>query len=108
MEQIIRNLLKNAFRATENGTVRVGVESREGEVLLTIADNGIGISSDDLSHIWERFYRAKNQRGSHMQEQGSGLGLVIVKKLVQLQDGKINVASELGKGTTFTIRFQAF
>lgn len=108
MEQIIRNLLKNAVRATENGTIRVSVESRQDEVILTIEANGIGIPPDDLPHIWDRFYRVKNQRNSNMQEKGTGLGLVIVKKLVQLQGGKIDVASQLGKGTTFTISFPSF
>lgn len=108
MEQIIRNLLKNAISATENGTIRVGVEARKGEVLLTIEDNGIGIPPDDLPHIWDRFYRVKNQRGSHIQEKGTGLGLVIVKKLIQLQGGKIDVVSQLGKGTTFTISFPSY
>ena len=105
MEQIIRNLLKNAVRATENGIIRVGAEIRQGEVVLTIEDNGIGIAPEDLSHIWDRFYRVRNQRTNHIQEKGSGLGLVIVKKLVQLQDGNIDVTSQLGKGTIFRISF---
>jgi len=108
MEQIIRNLLKNAVRATENGIIRVGVETRQDEVVLTIEDNGIGIAPEDLSHIWDRFYRVKNQRDNHIQEKGSGLGLVIVKKLVQLQGGNIDVASQLGKGTIFSISFPSF
>lgn len=108
MEQIMRNLLKNAVRATENGTIRVGVETRHDEVILTIEDNGIGIPPDDLPRIWDRFYRVQNLRNSNMQEKGTGLGLVIVKKLVQLQGGKINVVSQLGKGTTFIIAFPAF
>jgi signal transduction histidine kinase len=105
MEQIIRNLLKNAVRATENGAIRVGVEARPGEAILTIEDTGIGISPEDLPHIWDRFYRVKSHRGGNLQETGSGLGLVIVKKLVQLQGGKIDVESQLGKGTTFSISF---
>ena len=108
LEQIIRNLLKNAVAATENGVIRVGVENSHGKVLLTIEDNGIGIASEDLPHIWERFYRVKNQHGSRRQEEGSGLGMVIVKKLVQLQGGEIDVTSELGKGTTFRISFPLF
>lgn len=108
MEQVIRNLLKNAIRATENGTIRIEVEDREGKIVLSIEDNGIGISPEDLPHIWERFYRIKNQRDGHMREKGSGLGLVIVKKLVQLQGGNIDVASQLGKGTTFRISFPSF
>jgi signal transduction histidine kinase len=109
MEQIIRNLLKNAIKATENGTIRVCVDANQGEVVLIIQDNGIGIAVEDLPRIWDRFYRVKNQRCSHIQEKGSsGLGLVIVKKLVQLQGGIINVESQLGKGTTFSIRFPSF
>lgn len=108
MEQIIRNLLKNAIRAAENGTIRVGVDVTHSEVVLTIEDNGIGIAPEDLSHIWDRFYRVKNQRAHQIQEKGSGLGLVIVKKLVQLQGGKIDVASQLGKGTIFSISFPIF
>lgn len=106
LEQIIRNLLKNAIAATENGTIRVGVEERYGgEVILTIEDNGTGIAPDDLPHIWERFYRVKNRQEGPRQEKGSGLGLVIVKKMVQLQGGRIEVASQLGKGTVFSIVF---
>lgn len=108
MEQVIRNLLKNAIRATENGTVRIGIEKKQGKVVVSIEDNGIGISPEDLPHIWERFYRIKNQRDEQIQEKGSGLGLVIVKKLVQLQDGNIEVESQLGKGTTFQISFLSF
>jgi signal transduction histidine kinase len=108
MEQVIRNLLKNAIKATENGAIKICVDVRQVEVILTIKDNGIGIAPEDLPHIWERFYRVKNQRNSHVQEKGSGLGLVIVKKLVQLQGGNINVESQLGKGTTFSISFPSF
>jgi len=108
MEQIIRNLLKNAVSATENGTITVGVDTGHGKVILTIEDDGIGIAPNDLPHIWDRFYRAKKQHGRHRQEEGSGLGLVIVKKLVQLQGGKIDVSSQLGKGTIFSISFPSF
>lgn len=109
LEQIIRNLLKNAIAATENGTIRVGVEERYGrEVVLTIEDNGTGIAPDDLPHIWERFYRVKNRQEGRQQEKGSGLGLVIVKKMVQLQGGRIEVTSQLGKGTVFSIIFPSF
>lgn len=108
MEQILRNLIKNAVRATENGTIKVGIESHQGEVILTIEDNGIGIAVDDLPHIWDRFYRVINQRDTNIEEKGTGLGLVIVNKLVQLQGGKIEAESQLGKGTTIRISFQSF
>ncbi len=111
MEQIIRNLLKNAIKATENGSIKVIVDGHQckDEVVLTIQDNGIGIAEEDLPRIWDRFYRGKNQNRNRLQEKGSsGLGLVIVKKLVQLQGGAITVESQLGKGTTFTISFPSF
>jgi signal transduction histidine kinase len=108
MEQIIRNLLKNAIMATEDGNITVGIEAGADEVVLTVKDDGIGIPPEDLPHIWDRFYRVKNRRDNSMQGKGSGLGLVIVKKLVQLQNGSIDVDSQLGKGTTFSIRFPSF
>lgn len=108
MEQILRNLIRNAIRATENGIIKVGVGTLLDDVIVTIEDNGIGIPPDDLPHIWDRFYRAKNQRDNSTEEKGTGLGLVIVKKLVQLQNGKIEVESQLGKGTSFCITFSSF
>lgn len=108
MEQILRNLIKNAIRATENGIIKVGVGTLLDDVIVTIEDNGIGIPPDDLPHIWDRFYQAKNQRNNNMEEKSTGLGLVIVKKLVQLQSGKIEVESQLGKGTSFCIIFSSF
>lgn len=105
IEQVIRNLLKNAINATENGEIIVKVEILLSEVVLTIKDSGIGMSSEELSRIWDRFYRSKNQRSNGKQQEGSGLGLVIVKQLVQLHQGKIDVESQLGKGTTFYVRF---
>lgn len=108
MEQILRNLLKNSINATENGIIKVGVEPGQYEVIVTIEDNGIGITPDDLPHIWDRFYRVKNIRNINMTETGTGLGLVIVKKLVQLQDGKIDAESKIGNGTTFRISFPLF
>lgn len=108
MEQILRNLIKNAINASENGIIKVGVGNVLDEVMVTIEDNGMGISPDDLPHIWDRFYRAKNQRNKNNEEKGTGLGLVIVKKLVQLQNGKIEAESQLGNGTSFYISFPSF
>ncbi len=108
MEQIIKNLLKNAINATENGTIRVGVEAGLDQVILTVEDSGVGISPEDLPHIWDRFFRARARRGEHSSGKGTGLGLVIVKKLVQLQDGEIEVDSQPGRGTTFKITFPPY
>ena len=108
MEQILRNLIKNAVMATENGTIKVSIESENDQIQLVIEDNGTGIPAEDLPQIWERFYQAKNQRSNNTEEKGTGLGLVIVKKLVQLQNGTIEAESQLGKGTSFHISFSAF
>src|SRR5665648_422525 len=107
-EQILRNLIKNAVMATENGTIKVSIESENDQIQLVIEDNGTGIPAEDLPQIWERFYQAKNQRSINTEEKGTGLGLVIVKKLVQLQNGTIEAESQLGKGTSFHISFSAF
>lgn len=108
MEQILRNLIKNAVMATENGIIKVSIVSDNDQVKVVIEDNGTGIPAEDLPHIWERFYQAKNQRSNNAEEKGTGLGLVIVKKLVQLQNGTIYAESQLGKGTSFSIGFSAF
>jgi len=108
MEQILRNLLKNAINATENGIIKVAVETSQYEVQVIIEDNGIGISPDDLPHVWDRFYKVKNLRNLNIGEKGTGLGLVIVKKLVQLQDGKIEAESQIGNGTIFRISLPLF
>lgn len=108
MEQVIRNLLKNAINATDNGSININIEAYGDEVQLVIKDNGVGISPDELPHIWDRFYTVKNQRNADLETKGTGLGLVIVKKLVQLQDGNIDVKSQLGKGTEFRLRFPSF
>ncbi|AOY78085.1 sensor histidine kinase [Clostridium formicaceticum] len=107
IEQVIRNLLQNAINATKDGEITVRVEILQHEVILMIKDNGIGISSEELPRIWDRFYRSKNQRGNGKLQQSSGLGLVIVKQLVELHHGKIDVESQLGKGTVFYVRFPA-
>lgn len=105
IEQVIRNLLKNAINATEDGEITVKVEIHPNEVILTIKDNGIGISSEELPRIWDRFYRSIRPRNNAKQQEGSGLGLVIAKQLVQLHNGKIDVESQLGNGTTFYVCF---
>ncbi|MEA4963412.1 sensor histidine kinase [Lutispora sp.] len=107
IEQIIRNLLQNAINATGNGKIIVRVEDSPHSIILTVKDNGIGISSDDLPHIWDRFYQNKSQRNAAKAKRGSGLGLVIVKQLVLLHNGKIEVESQPGIGTTFCVYFPA-
>lgn len=104
MEQILNNLLDNAFRYTEQGTINVHIQSlKNSHVQITIKDTGKGIPEDELPYIFERFYRVEKSRSREYG--GTGLGLAIVKQLVELQEGSIQVFSEVGKGTRFEIIF---
>ena len=97
----LENLAGNAIRYTEeNGKISLAARLEQGEILLAIADTGIGIPAEDLSRIYDPFYRGTNSR----REQGFGLGLTTVKSIVESHGWSIAVASALGRGTTFTIR----
>jgi signal transduction histidine kinase len=99
-EQILVNLLGNAIRHTEKGsiTLKVWLED-QSKIWIAVIDTGSGISSPDLPHIFERFWRADPSRSSY--SGGSGIGLAIARHLVELQGGTIEVESELGQGSTF-------
>jgi signal transduction histidine kinase len=107
MEQVIGNLVSNAIRYTPEGgqiTVSVkkaGVDSAtgKGSLIISVADNGEGIPSENLPHIFERFYRVETSRSRS--EGGVGLGLAIVKQMVEAHSGRVWVESLYGKGTTF-------
>ena len=99
---IIRHLLINALTfSSEGGSIRVTVGSRVGYVYFTIKDEGMGIAEEDLNKIFDRFYRVKTQKTRKIV--GSGLGLPIVKGIVEAHLGHIEVESEVGKGTTFAV-----
>ncbi|MGG1555129.1 MULTISPECIES: sensor histidine kinase [Paenibacillus] len=105
LEQILNNLIKNAVKFTENGTIELKAMAvpSEGCVLITVTDTGIGISPEDQGLIWERFFKV--DRGRTVKHKGSsGLGLAIVRELVELHGGSIRVRSELGVGSTFEVR----
>ncbi|MNB97754.1 Alkaline phosphatase synthesis sensor protein PhoR [compost metagenome] len=97
MEQIIMNLLENAIRYTDEGEIIVHVEFAADAATLIVEDTGIGIPEEELPYIFERFYRVEKSRSR--QYGGSGLGLSIVKKLVELHGGKIRMISQPGAGT---------
>ncbi len=101
--QVITNLLTNAIRYNKpNGEVRVRIHAERGSAILTLTDTGEGIAAEDLPHIFERFYRADKSRSG---SQGrTGLGLAICKAIVDAHGGSIEVSSEPGAGTTFTVR----
>ncbi|WP_342525116.1 ATP-binding protein [Chryseomicrobium sp. FSL W7-1435] len=100
--QVVVNLVSNAITYSSSHTAIALSSYREGQFgVLVIRDEGIGISSDELSRIFERFYRVDKARSRN--SGGTGLGLAIVKHLVEAHQGKIEVESEVGKGTTFRV-----
>ncbi|HLJ45851.1 MAG TPA: ATP-binding protein [Bryobacteraceae bacterium] len=103
LEQALLNLITNAVRFNRRGgEVRVGARSTEdGQVAISVADNGVGIPSQDLPRIFERFYRVDKARSREVG--GTGLGLSITRHVIERMSGKISVESQLGKGSTFTI-----
>lgn len=101
LDQIIVNLLTNAIQYTpDGGKVEVTAKAINGFIQLEISDTGIGISPKDIPHIFERFYRGDKSRSR--ETGGTGIGLAIVKEIVQSHGGEISVKSEEGRGTTFT------
>ncbi len=98
IQQAFNNILHNAIKFTPiNGHIEVKTVFRENSVVVEVTDTGIGISRDDLPHIFERFFKADKSRAS----QGSGLGLAIAKHIIQAHNGQIWVQSQEGKGSTF-------
>lgn len=102
IERIITNLLENAIRHTEvGGEITINVETLTSGVKVSITDNGSGISAEDIAHIFEARYRAKNAREDTIKH--SGLGLAISLKLAQIINAELSVKSELGHGSTFSL-----
>ena len=102
LRNVLINLLSNAIKfSPEGGLISVASETKEKYISLRIKDSGMGISTEDQEHLFERFFRGKNATNI----QGTGLGLHIVAKYIELMDGQINFESELEKGTEFIITF---
>jgi two-component system sensor histidine kinase BaeS len=102
MAQVLGNLVSNALRYTPaQGCIRLVAEGADGNVMLKVIDNGLGIPAEDLPYIFDRFYRADRSRQLHEGE--SGLGLSIAKSIVEAHGGSITVESLPGEGSTFTI-----
>jgi len=103
LEKIILNLQFNALKFTPaGGRVELRAEKMGEEMVLTVKDTGMGIAEKNLRNVFSRFWQADDS--SRRKFQGVGIGLALVKELTELQEGTVNVASELGKGTTFTVR----
>ncbi len=99
VEQVLINLLGNALRYTPTGTITLRAWVVGPLVWIAVVDTGEGIAPDDLPHVFERFWRADRSRDRH--SGGTGIGLAISRRLVELQGGTLTASSELGQGSTF-------
>jgi two-component system sensor histidine kinase BaeS len=106
MSQVLDNLVLNAFRYTpEGGKVTLAADEKDGNVQISVKDSGMGISVEDIPHIFDRFFRGDKSR---QQSGESGLGLAIAKSLVEAHGGKISVESAPGEGAEFTITLSPY
>ena len=101
-EKIVLNLLSNALKYTLEGEITVSLRWLDGQVELAVRDTGTGIPQQELPHVFDRFHRVPNPRART--QEGTGIGLALVKELVSCHRGSITVASVLAEGTTFTVR----
>ena len=100
-EKIVLNLLSNAFKFTFGGSIDVRLRDVGGHVELSVRDTGVGIPSSELPHVFERFHRVEGQNGRT--HEGSGIGLALVRELVNLHGGEVRIESKVDHGTTFTV-----
>ncbi|MCZ7373585.1 SpoIIE family protein phosphatase [Micromonospora sp. WMMC250] len=100
-EKIILNLLSNALKFTFDGAIRVRTRAEHGRAVVTVVDTGIGVPAEEMPRLFERFHRIDNARSRS--NEGSGIGLALVRELVGLQGGDVSADSTIGQGTTFTI-----
>jgi len=101
LEQVFTNLIDNAIKYSEKGEVLVSLFQDKTHTMITVSDNGFGISVESLPHIFERFYVADKSRSR--KAGGTGLGLAIVKHIVMLHNGHISVESTPQVGSNFTV-----
>lgn len=105
-EKVIYNLLSNAFKYTpENGTISVTLTPDKNihQLHISIADNGVGIKEEDLHHIFKRYYQADNEVQDQKQSFRAGIGLALVKNIIEEHKGNISVKSQPGQGSVFTL-----
>jgi two-component system phosphate regulon sensor histidine kinase PhoR len=103
LQEALYNLLDNAVKySREHGEIKLMARQRDEQIVLSVSDNGIGISKEDLPRIFERFYRVDKARSTES-IRGTGLGLAIVKHVAQLHGGRVEAESEISKGTTIRV-----
>jgi signal transduction histidine kinase len=101
-EKIVFNLISNAFKFTLSGEIKVSLRTKGKSAILSVADTGIGIPTEEVENVFKRFHRVEGRRGRT--DEGTGIGLALVQELVKLHGGTISVQSEVGRGTTFKVR----
>ena len=104
LEQVMINLIQNAIKYTEKGSVEIKVETSGKHGRISVIDTGIGIAENDIKRVFERFYRVDKGRSKTVG--GTGLGLAIVKHIIEAHASSIEVKSELGKGSEFSFRLK--
>ena len=105
IEIVFTNLIDNAIKfSEEGGEVWVDIDSRNNMVLASVRDNGVGINSEDIDRIFERFYKAERSRHN----EGTGLGLSIVRHIIESFGGSIEVKSNVGEGSLFSFELPKF
>jgi PAS domain S-box-containing protein len=102
LSQVLKNLLGNSLKFTDNGSIAIEAKKKEEHILISIEDTGIGVSSDELKKIFTKFYQAYT--GDDRNNEGTGLGLFICKEIIGKHNGKIWAESQVGKGSKFIIQ----
>ncbi len=102
LSQVLKNLLVNALKFTDNGSISIVAKQKKDYILISIEDSGIGVSKDDLKKIFNKFYQAYT--GDDRKNEGTGLGLFICREILQKHKGKIWAESQIGKGSTFYVQ----
>ena len=106
LDRLVGNLVSNAVKYTRpGGSVSVSARRRADQVVLTVSDTGLGISEEDQQGLFRAFFRTTNPEA--LRESGTGLGLAIVATIVERHQGRVEVGSELGEGSTFTVTLTA-
>ncbi len=105
LAQVATNLLANAINYTREGEITISTYKQNGEICLQVQDTGIGIDEADMPHLFDRFYRG--QRVAQLGVPGTGLGLGIVKEIIDLHGGRVEASSEVGSGSTFSVWLSA-